>query len=581
MRRLLIAFALMLGLGSRGVGSPGPENLLLVVNGDDPASVSVARLYASLRSVPAGNILTLRGVPKGGTIPAVEFRRSILSPILRTIKERGLEGQIECVAYSAGFPYAVDVSADMAGKTLPHYITQPASLTGLTYLYELAMAGNAAYLDMDANGYYRDRTTRAAARPWTDEDRALQTELKTAVAAANAAKDPTETQRQTARAAAAAERLAKRHPALPELLYDLACLRAVTGDAAGAIRALEQAVNAGWFDVTHTEADPDLRSLRQRSDYRELVSRMRSNPVIIQRTIPFHASKRWGIGDTRVLLSAMLGYVGPNANTEAEALACLKRSVAADSSSPKGTVYFMESDDRARTGPRTWAFAPAREALRRLGVRAEIQKGTLPSGRDDVAGAVVGIATFDWASSKSRILPGAFCDHLTSAAGVMTGGGQTLLSEWIRHGAAGSSGTVTEPYNLQAKFPTAFLHVHYASGATLVEAFYQSVAGPYQQLLVGDPLCAPWAPRISVSVEGLKPGAALRASASLAPKATGARAVRFELYVDGRRVASCQPGGELRLEAAGLKRGPHEARVVAVCGPMEHRARAILPFTVR
>ena len=31
------------------------------------------------------------------------------------------------------------------------------------------------------------------------------------------------------------------------------------------------------------------------------------------------------------------------------------------------------------------------------------------------------------------------------------------------------------PYAIQAKFPTPFIHVYYASGHTAVEAFYQSV----------------------------------------------------------------------------------------------------------
>ena len=60
--------------------------------------------------------------------------------------------------------------------------------------------------------------------------------------------------------------------------------------------------------------------------------------------------------------------------------------------------------------------------------------------------------------------------------------------EFLRHGAAGSSGTVTEPYAIQAKFPTPFIQTVYAHGYTLGEAFYQSVSGPYQLLIVGDAL---------------------------------------------------------------------------------------------
>jgi len=142
---------------------------------------------------------------------------------------------------------------------------------------------------------------------------------------------------------------------------------------------------------------------------------------------------------------------------------------------------------------------------------------------------MIGIAKFAWADSGSRILPGAFCDHLTSFGGVMTGTGQTVLSEFIRHGAAGACGTVTEPCNTPVKFPSPFLHVHYASGCTLAEAFYQSVHAPYQQLLIADPLCRPWARAPQFTVDGLREGDCLTRSRWLRPASSSAGATRYEL----------------------------------------------------
>ena len=79
---------------------------------------------------------------------------------------------------------------------------------------------------------------------------------------------------------------------------------------------------------------------------------------------------------------------------------------------------------------------------------AEILEGTVPLNRKDVQGVVMGTAVFDWKASGSTILPGAICDNFTSFGGVMTqGAGQTPLSEFLRYGAAGASGTVTEPYS--------------------------------------------------------------------------------------------------------------------------------------
>jgi len=198
-----------------------------------------------------------------------------------------------------------------------------------------------------------------------------------------------------------------------------------------------------------------------------------------------------------------------------------------------------------------------------------------------VVGLAIGTASFTWADCGSDILPGAFCDHLTSFGGAMKGTEQTLLSEFLRHGAAGACGTVTEPYNTPAKFPSPFLHVFYASGCSLAEAFYQSVPGPYQQLLVGDALCQPWATPPQISVRGIQPGQVVSRRRRLHPTTTGPLPVtRYELLIDGRRVHISAPDGDLVLATEGLAPGYHEARVVAIAGPLETPGRAIIPFRV-
>jgi len=142
--------------------------------------------------------------------------------------------------------------------------------------------------------------------------------------------------------------------------------------------------------------------------------------------------------------------------------------------------------------------------------------------------------------------PIAICEHLTSFGGIMVeGGGQTPISAFIRAGAGGSSGTVTEPYAVQAKLPTPFIHVYYAQGATLAEAFCQSLAGPYQLLIIGDPLCRPWARIPTVSVSGIAPEGVVKGTVPLkaTAKPNDPPAARFELFVDGRRQAACPRGG--------------------------------------
>jgi hypothetical protein len=126
------------------------------------------------------------------------------------------------------------------------------------------------------------------------------------------------------------------------------------------------------------------------------------------------------------------------------------------------------------------------------------------------------------------------------------------------------------------------LHVHYAKGCTLAEAFYQSVAGPYQLLILGDPLCRPWADIPAVEVEGLAEGAAVQGVLKVTATAAfggDTRADGFEMFVDGRRVAVAGADGALEFDTTGLPDGQHELRVVAFePEPIRTQGRRIIPF---
>ena len=286
-----------------------------------------------------------------------------------------------------------------------------------------------------------------------------------------------------------------------------------------------------------------------------------------------------GSGGRRYLLSMMLGATVGRGNSLEEVLSYLRRSAAADGTHPRGTIYYVENKD-VRSQVRHAGYPAAVRLLKELGVAAEIVQGTVPARKDDVQGVMMGVVSFNWKASGSTILPGAICDHFTSFGGMMGAkASQTPLSEFLRSGAAGASGTVTEPYSIPHKFPSPMIHVHYARGCTLAEAFYQSVSGPYQLLIVGDPLCRPWANVPQVTVEGVKPEATVTGNLSLKPSAEipgGSKVDHFELFIDGWRRTACGPGESLQLDTALLADGYHELRVVAVeAGPIQSQGRWI------
>lgn len=271
-------------------------------------------------------------------------------------------------------------------------------------------------------------------------------------------------------------------------------------------------------------------------------------------------------GGEQYMLSSMLAVTSGRGLSVREAIAALQRSAAADFTVPSGTIYYCDTSD-VRARARAAGFARAVAELTRLGIRAEVIRTTLPDHESDVQGLMTGAANFNWPASGSTIRPGAFCDNLTSFGGDLSEGtGQTKITEFLRYGAAGSSGAVVEPFSIPHKFPTADVQVHYARGCTLAEAYYQSVFGPYQLLLVADPLCQPWARPPRVELAGTETGATLSGVAELTPKlvANSPPVARYELFVDGRRELSAVPGNPLRLDTTRLADGFHELSLVGI-----------------
>lgn len=558
----------------------GPEGVLVVVNGDSWASMAVANEFIHLRRIPPSQVVYLRDLPGFESVDVDVFRQQILTPVLETIRERNLSDRIDCIAYSADLPWAVDVQRDVGARKLPKFIIPLASINGMTYLHQMVMAKDPSYLRLDANRYMRRPIKALAVAPLTDEEQKRYDEAMRLCG-----------EKTWGRALPMLNDLAQRHPDSDDIHYNIACCLARQNRPDEAMAALRRAVQIGWMNPRYANSDEDLIPLRARKDFQDLLGEMKNRTFEVQPSHSFRSAYEWNergeivpSGGRRYMLSTMLAVTSGRGNSVGEAIECLRRSAAADGRLPTGVIYYMVNND-VRSTTRDWAFPCAVAELKKLDVEGRIVAGVLPKGAPDVQGAMIGIAGFDWKSSGSVILPGAICEHLTSCGAMLReGDSQTPLTEFIRCGAAGASGTVTEPCAIQAKFPFAFLHAHYARGCTLAEAFYQSVHGPYQLLIVGDPLCRPWARIPRVRVSGLGPGAAIKGRVSLRPEADVPASLsihHYECFADGRRVASCPAPGSLEVDTAALPDGPQELRVVAItAGPIETEGELILPVEI-
>ena len=267
---------------------------------------------------------------------------------------------------------------------------------------------------------------------------------------------------------------------------------------------------------------------------------------------------------TNYFLSAMLGYTSGRGNSVDEIVDYLTKAAGADGTRPRGSVYFVNNQD-IRSTTRSPLFPRIISAIKAEGGKAELLQGTLPDGKTDVIGATIGRANYNVGASKCKFLPGAILDNLTSFGGVLReGAGQTPLTEALRNGAAGATGTVIEPYALIPKFPHPIVHLHYLRGCNLAESVYQSVSAPYQLLLVGDPLCQPYAVAPIVECDGISSNQDISGEVTIRPRSIGSSVLRFELYVDGIRRGTCRQHGTLSFDSATMADGNHEIRIVAV-----------------
>ncbi len=565
----------------------GPETTLIVINADSAISARIANAYAALRDIPPNHLVWLNNIPSLETIDVATFRERIWNPIRDFLSVHKLDEHIDTIVYSGDFPYAVDLSADIRANKLPkaRYRGRIGSLTGVTFFARRVGLSDAGYLTETSNQYFRRNLAPATPA------RALSTsEIELARRAERAFE-----RNDYSAAAELYGTLTRLHPDNSRAWYHLARSLAVLGQRDAALDALQRAVGAGWANSMVARHDPRLQELRSVAGFPELLARMEARNGPFEPTQGFRSRytwRRWGLPALatpatdldRYYLSTMLAYTGVNGNSVPEVLRYLATAADSDGTKPNGTVYLLVNPG-IRSKTRQRFFPETVRALRERGHRAEIlvrgeggQNGILPSAKNDVIGAVVGARRFDWEQSQSRLLPGAIVESLTSYGGTFNRRSQTKLTEFLRHGAAGSSGAVAEPFSIAVKFPSSMLHVYYADGCSLAEAFYQSIASPYQLIIVGDPLARPFAEFATVRLTDPDPALPWQGTVVIRTEIIPAaqRPVEgVELWVDGIPVATAGTGESITWDTRAAEDGGHEVRLVAVeAGRIETRSYA-------
>ncbi|MCH2180721.1 MAG: hypothetical protein MK108_01825 [Mariniblastus sp.] len=576
--------------GQEARAGGGPENLMLVVNADDPSSMLLANHYVRLRKIPPCNVVYLTGVPQSVDMALETFQVKIMTPILQRINQSRVNRQIDYIVYSSGFPTVVKIGPHVKKMNewlvangqapLPANLFKPmASITATTYFFSQVMKNDPAYISLTANGYMSGATNVLLRSPFVGDD---QIEFDRSIRDYNAG--------QYDQAIQTLLPLQKKNPGQVAVQYWLARCYGMKKDPVQTTEWIAKCIRNGWCYAGYTRADPAFESLLDNRLFTGLLKRMPNQEFEYLPTRSFDSRLYWGRNGFpnsagqghRYVLSTMLSVTRGLGMSERQAVEFLERSARSDHTHPQGVFYFSRTSN-VRTTTRMASFAGAIDELAKLGFQGEVIETVMPMKKDNVIGATLGVGKLDWKSSQSQIIPGAIVENLTSFGGKFgRKNAQTNASHFLKYGAAGSSGTVVEPYALQAKFPHPRIHVHYARGCSLAEAFYQSVQGPFQLLILGDALCRPFAkaPRMTVSTD-FSGRLAGEVDYQVETEQSPVPVEAVQTYLDGRLLSQTTDFERMVLDTTEIGDGYHELRLVAIGrGPIRSRASQVFELEV-
>ena len=329
----------------------------------------------------------------------------------------------------------------------------------------------------------------------------------------------------------------------------------------------------GGAEPTSAKTD-EFKPLLEDPQIKDALVYMSDAAIAEQGPAGFSASYGWTSSGERVpfteggisyMASCMLAVIGPRGSLISQSVNSLKRASEADRTFPKGEFRFaLTSDVRTRT--RLPGVANALVYLAEDGQKADIIRETIPSQPGDVAGLMFGTADYKLLGRRWNFVPGAIADNLTSVSGAFEHDSQTKFTELLNAGVAMTSGSVAEPFAVQAKFPVPMMYAYYADGVTAIEAFYLSIHSPYQTLIVGDPLCQPYAKApnewVDIELSSSTPRVVQfqRKPTNLSVPSGITRMI--DIYVEGKLIKQSPPVGTIRMNLPENTAGVAEVRAV-------------------
>jgi uncharacterized protein (TIGR03790 family) len=183
-----------------------------------------------------------------------------------------------------------------------------------------------------------------------------------------------------------------------------------------------------------------------------------------------------------------------------EAIALIDRGVASDDTHPRGDGYFIRTVDSFRS----LRWPQYVESVEDIwtdpdGLSMYYVDNSSGIGSDFIADTQNILFYFTGlfvvpSLETNTYVPGAVADHFGMFFGFGDFGfGPTSALSWLRAGVTASYGTIFDPCGFTSLFPDATVMAPaYFRGATVLEAYWKSVAMPGEGIFAGEPLARPW-----------------------------------------------------------------------------------------
>jgi uncharacterized protein (TIGR03790 family) len=106
----------MILAGGRAAFALDPNQILVVANTEQAASVKLARYYCQARGIPSGNVIpVMLGAQLRDSISRADYDKRLAGPIRRTFATRKDLGNIECLVTTYGVPFKVGPREPLGG----------------------------------------------------------------------------------------------------------------------------------------------------------------------------------------------------------------------------------------------------------------------------------------------------------------------------------------------------------------------------------------------------------------------------------------------------------------------------------